>query len=269
MKENKPLKKTTNKDIDINIPDGQLLSLLHSKLYKKNIKIPNDENLKILFQNEDVKNLVKFTLNKHCEIEQEIEIRKKINFYLVNNKKVDEYIQLRNIHQEKKQKLEELKHKLKSIKEQRKNYILKNEEIIKEINEENKKDKLSRIKLNILNNPSSSLIMDFQNEYKKYSYLNGYKYSHLYQKKKIGEAIENEKEEKENENIPMDNFNKITNKNNINCKIEEEKENKIIDDLNNKNDEQISFINLSKISHDISNINDSKINQIINLPKLS
>ena len=269
MKENKPLKKTTNKDIDINIPDGQLLSLLHSKLNKKNIKIPNDENLKILFQNEDVKNLVKFTLNKHCEIEKQIEIRKKINFYLVNNKKVDEYIQLRNIHKEKKQKLEELKHKLKSIKEQRKNYILKNEEIIKEINEENKKDKLSRIKLNILNNPSSSLIMDFQNEYKKYSYLNGYKYSHLYQKKKIGEAIENEKEEKENENIPMDNFNKITNKNNINCKIEEEKENKIIDDINNKNDEQISFINLSKISHDISNINDSKINQIINLPKLS
>ena len=270
MKENKPLKIIKDNNKDINAQDQQILTLLHSKINKKNINIPNDESIKLLLQNEDVKNLIKYTLNKHSEIERDIEIRKKINFYYVNNKKIDEYIKLRNIQNEKKKKLEELQKKLKTIKNQRNNYISKNEELINEINAENKKDKLSRIKLKILNNSSSSLIMDIQNAYKKYSYLNGYKYSHLYQKKKIGEAIENESEEKENENenLQNDNFNKITNNNKIdnNNIIKDEKENNNINDDNNKKEEQVSFIN---ISNDISNINDSKINQIINLPKLT
>ena len=270
MKENKPLKIIKDNNKDINAQDQQILTLLHSKINKKNINIPNDESIKLLLQNEDVKNLIKYTLNKHSEIERDIEIRKKINFYYVNNKKIDEYIKLRNIQNEKKKKLEELQKKLKTIKNQRNNYISKNEELINEINAENKKDKLSRIKLKILNNSSSSLIMDIQNAYKKYSYLNGYKYSHLYQKKKIGEAIENESEEKENENenIQNDNFNKVTNNNNIdnNNIIKDEKENNNVIDDNNKKEEQVSFIN---ISNDISNINDSKINQIINLPKLT
>ena len=201
MKENIPLKLMKDKKKDINSEEGKLISLLHNKLNKKQINIPNDENIKLLLQNEDVKNLIKYSLNKHSEIKKEIEIRKKINFYYVNNKKIDDYIKLREIKKEKKRKLEELKNKLKNIKEQRNNYILKNEEIIKEINEENKKDKLNRIKLKILNNSSNQIIMDIQNEYKKYSYLNGYKYSHLYSKNKIGSTIENENEEKENEII--------------------------------------------------------------------
>ena len=102
--------------------------------------------------------------------------------------------------------------------------------------------------------------MDIQNEYKKYSYLNGYKYSHLYPKKNIGSIIENENDEKEEENLPKENFNIINNDNMENKNIiNEEKE-------EDKKEEQISFINAS---NDISNINDSKINQIINLPKLT
>ena len=257
MKENKPLKIIKDNNKDINAQDQQILTLLHSKINKKNINIPNDESIKLLLQNEDVKNLIKYTLNKHSEIERDIEIRKKINFYYVNNKKIDEYIKLRNIQNEKKKKLEELQKKLKTIKNQRNHYISKNEELINEINAENKKDKLSRIKLKILNNSSSSLIMDIQNEYKKYTYLNGYKYSHLYPKKHISTIIENEEDEEDNENINKDNFNKITkdNNNNVNIKINEEKD---------TNEEQISFIT---ISNNISNIN--KIGQIINLPKLN
>ena len=267
MKENIPLKLMKDKKKDINSEEGKLISLLHNKLNKKQINIPNDENIKLLLQNEDVKNLIKYSLNKHSEIKKEIEIRKKINFYYVNNKKIDDYITLKEIQKEKKRKLEELKNKLKKIKEQRNNYILKNEEIIKEINEENKKDKLNRIKLKILNNSSNQIIMDIQNEYKKYSYLNGYKYSHLYSKNKIGSTIENENEEKENENIQNEKeiFNKIINNGNNNI-IKEEKENIIKDNNNNNNEEHISFINMT---NDISNINDSKINQIINLPKLT
>ena len=147
MNENKPLKIIKDNNKDINTQDQQLLTLLYSKINKKNINIPNDESIKLLLQNEDVKNLIKYTLNKHSEIERDIEIRKKINFYYVNNKKIDEYIKLRNIQNEKKKKLEELQKKLKSIKNQRNNYIAKNEELINEINTENKKDKLSRIKL--------------------------------------------------------------------------------------------------------------------------
>ena len=273
MKENIPLKLLKNKNKDKNIittEEDQLLSLLHDKLGKKHINIPNDESIKLLLQNEDVKNLVKYTLNKHSEINREVEMRKKINFYYVNNKKIDDYLKLKDVQKEKKRKLEELKNKLKAIKQQRNNYILKNEEMIKEINEENKKDKLNRVKMKILYNSSNSMIMDIQNEYKKYSYLNGYKYSHLYPKKKIGSTIENENEEKESENTQKENekFNKITNIENNNI-IKEEKEKEkdnIINNDENKNEEHISFIN---ISNDISNINDSKINQIINLPKLT
>ena len=251
-----------------NSQDEQLLSLLHNLLDKKHINMPSDESIKILLQNDDIKNLIKYTLNKNCEIKKEIEMRKKINFYYVNNKKIDEYIKLRCIQNEKKQKLLDLKNKLKNIKEQRNNYISKNEEIIKEINNENKKDKLSRIKLKILNNTSSSLIMDIKNEYKKYSYLNGYKYSHLYQKKNIGAVIENENEEDENEKEQHENYDKIINNNieHISEIKEEEKQKEINNQIDNKNEEQVSFITMS---NDISNINDSKINQIINLPKLN
>ena len=260
MKENIPLNKNINQIKNLNNPDDQLLLLINEKLGKKANNLPNDENIKLILQNDDIKNLIKYTLNKHNEIQQDIEIRKKINFYYVNNKKIDDYIKLKIIQKEKKEKLEKLNNKLKNIKNQRKNYIEKNEELIKEINEENKKDKLARVKLKILGNSRSTLILDIQNEYKKYSYLNGYKYSHLYPKKNIGSIIENENDEKEEENLPKENFNIINNDNMENKNIINEGKEE------DKKEEQISFINAS---NDISNINDSKINQIINLPKLT
>ena len=260
MKENIPLNKNINQIKNLNNPDDQLLLLINEKLGQKANNLPNDENIKLILQNDDIKNLIKYTLNKHNEIQQDIEIRKKINFYYVNNKKIDDYIKLKIIQKEKKEKLEKLNNKLKNIKNQRKNYIEKNEELIKEINEENKKDKLARVKLKILGNSRSSLILDIQNEYKKYSYLNGYKYSHLYPKKNIGSIIENENDEKEEENLPKENFNIINNDNMENKNIINEGKEE------DKKEEQISFINSS---NDISNINDNKINQIINLPKLT
>ena len=260
MKENIPLNKNINQIKNLNNPDDQLLLLINEKLGQKVNNLPNDENIKLILQNDDIKNLIKYTLNKHNEIQQDIEIRKKINFYYVNNKKIDDYIKLKIIQKEKKEKLEKLNNKLKNIKNQRKNYIEKNEELIKEINEENKKDKLARVKLKILGNSRSTLILDIQNEYKKYSYLNGYKYSHLYPKKNIGSIIENENDEKEEENLPKENFNIINNDNMENKNIINEGKEE------DKKEEQISFINAS---NDISNINDSKINQIINLPKLT
>ena len=260
MKENIPLNKNINQIKNLNNPDDQLLLLINEKLGQKVNNLPNDENIKLILQNDDIKNLIKYTLNKHNEIQQDIEIRKKINFYYVNNKKIDDYIKLKIIQKEKKEKLEKLNNKLKNIKNQRKNYIEKNEELIKEINEESKKDKLARVKLKILGNSRSSLILDIQNEYKKYSYLNGYKYSHLYPKKNIGSIIENENDEKEEENLPKENFNIINNDNMENKNIINEGKEE------DKKEEQISFINAS---NDISNINDSKINQIINLPKLT
>ena len=260
MKENIPLNKNINQIKNLNNPDDQLLLLINEKLGKKANNLPNDENIKLILQNDDIKNLIKYTLNKHNEVQQDIEIRKKINFYYVNNKKIDDYIKLKIIQKEKKEKLEKLNNKLKNIKNQRKNYIEKNEELIKEINEESKKDKLARVKLKILGNSRSTLILDIQNEYKKYSYLNGYKYSHLYPKKNIGSIIENENDEKEEENLPKENFNIINNDNMENKNIINEGKEE------DKKEEQISFINAS---NDISNINDSKINQIINLPKLT
>ena len=242
------------KDMKINSPEEQILSLLHKKLEKKHINIPNDQSIKILLQNDDIKNLISFTLNKHTEIEQELKIRKKVSFYFVNNQKIDEYIKLKSIQKEKNKKLSELQNKLKKIKEQRKIISQKNEEILKEVNTQEKNDKLSRIKLKILNNTNSSLILDLKNEYKKFSYINGYKYSHLYPHQNIGAIIENENEEEGNEN--KENF-RIKNEN----KIEEENNSENKD----KNEEQISFISLN----DMSSLNDSKINQIVNLPKLS
>ena len=178
-------KKIKNKNININInmQEEQIISLLHNKLDKKCINIPNDESIKILLQNEHIKNMISFTLNKYSQIEQELTIKKKVSFYFVNNQKIDEYIKLKKINTEKKNKLLELQNKLNKIKQQRKNYTQKNEEILKEINDQEKSDKLARIKLKILNNTNSSYITDLKNEYKKYSYINGYKYSHLYEKK--------------------------------------------------------------------------------------
>ena len=144
------------KDMKINSPEEQILSLLHKKLEKKHINIPNDQSIKILLQNDDIKNLISFTLNKHTEIEQELKIRKKVSFYFVNNQKIDEYIKLKSIHKEKNKKLSELQNKLNKIKEQRKIISQKNEEILKGVNTQEKNDKLSRVKLKILNNTNSS-----------------------------------------------------------------------------------------------------------------
>ena len=292
MNEKKENDKISKQIQEVNNKDDILIKLLHSKLDNKLINLPNNESIKLLLLNDDVKKLINYTLNKHSEITQEIEIRKKVNFYFVNNKKIDEYIQLRNLKNEKMKKLDELKKKLKKIKEQRKNCISKNEELIKEINTEDKNDKLAKLKLKILNSSSNSLIMDIQNDYKKYTYLNGYKYSHLYPKKNIGGVIENEDEEEENENgnnqNEKDHFNKVTNNNKDN------KDHNIVNDNNNKdnndnmtkekedknnienaeennindnnNEEQVSFIT---VSNEISSMNNSQINQIINLPKLT
>ena len=228
---------------------------------KKHINIPKDQSIKIFLQNEDIKNLISFTLTKHTEIEQELIKRKKVSFYFVNNQKIDEYIKLKSVNEEKNQKLLELKEKLNKIKEQRKNFNTKNEELLKEINDQEKKDKLARVKLKILNNTNSSLILDLKNEYKKYTYINGYKYSHLYARKNIGAIIENESEEDENE--IKENFNKIKDDKILN--VEKIKDEDNTEDKKGKNEEQISFISLN----DMSSLNDSKINQIVNLPKLS
>ena len=256
-------KKILNKDKNINqnTENEKIIQLLHKKLDKKHINIPNDQSIKIFLQNEDIKNLISFTLTKHTEIEQELIKRKKVSFYFVNNQKIDEYIKLKSVNEEKNKKLLELKEKLNKIKEQRKNYNTKNEELLKEINDQEKKDKLARVKLKILNNTNSSLILDLKNEYKKYTYINGYKYSHLYARKNIGAIIENESEEDENE--IKENFNKIKDDKILN--VEKIKDEDNTEDKKGKNEEQISFISLN----DVSSLNDSKINQIVNLPKLS
>ena len=261
MNDKKNQVQNKNKDKNMNniSPEDQLLYLLHKKIDKKYINIPNDQSIKILLQNDDIKNLISFTLNKHSEIEQDLKIRKKVSFYFVNNQKIDEYIKLKSVNKDKHKKLLELQTKLNKIKDQRKNISAKNEEILKEINDKEKKDKLARIKLKILNNTNSSLILDLKNDYKKYDYINGYKYSHLYPHKNIGAIIENENEDEGNEDKEI--FHKI-------------KDDKIVSDNNNfedsndkkdKNEEQISFISLN----DMSSLNESKANQIINLPKLS
>ena len=243
----------------INTQEEQILSQLHKKLDKKHINIPKDESIKILLQNDDIKNMILYTLNKHSEIEQEIKIKKKVSFYFINNQKIDEYIKLKSLHREKINKISDLKNKLQKIKEQRNIYTTKNETILQEIKDQEKNDKLARIKLKILNNTNNTAIIDLKNEYKKYLYINGYKYSHMYPKKNIGAIIENENEDDLNE--AKENFDKIKDDKILN--EDNDNDNKIKE----KNEEQISFISLNDISS--SSINDSKINQIINLPKLS
>ena len=256
QKQNNPKYNQIN---NINTQEEQILSLLHKKLDKKHINIPKDESIKILLQNDDIKNMISYTLNKHSEIEQEIKIKKKVSFYFINNQKIDEYIKLKSLHHEKINKISELKNKLQKIKEQRNIYTTKNETILQEIKDQEKNDKLARIKLKILNNTNNTAIIDLKNEYKKYLYINGYKYSHMYPKKNIGAIIENENEDDLNE--AKENFDKIKDDKILNEDNENDNKSK------EKNEEQISFISLNDISS--SSINDSKINQIINLPKLS
>ena len=256
QKQNNPKYNQMN---NINTQEEQILSQLHKKLDKKHINIPKDESIKILLQNDDIKNMILYTLNKHSEIEQEIKIKKKVSFYFINNQKIDEYIKLKSLHHEKINKISDLKNKLQKIKEQRNIYTTKNETILQEIKDQEKNDKLARIKLKILNNTNNTAIIDLKNEYKKYLYINGYKYSHMYPKKNIGAIIENENEDDLNE--AKENFDKIKDDKILN--EDNDNDNKIKE----KNEEQISFISLNDISS--SSINDSKINQIINLPKLS
>ena len=237
--------------------EEQILILLHNKLDNKYINIPNDENIKLILQNDYIKNMILFTLNKHSELEKDLKIRKKISFYYINNQKIDEYIKKKSIKSEKEKKILELKNKLNNIREQRSKYKIENNKILKEINDDNKKDKLARIKLKILNNISSTYIADLQKEYKKYSYINGYKYSHLYPQQKIGSVIENENDIDKEDIEKKEDFDKIINN--------EEDINDNVDSKNNKNEEQVTFIS-NEMS---SSLNDSKINQIINLPKLS
>ena len=256
QKQNNPKYNQMN---NINTQEEQILSQLHKKLDKKHINIPKDESIKILLQNDDIKNMISYTLNKHSEIEQEIKIKKKVSFYFINNQKIDEYIKLKSLHHENINKISELKNKLQKIKEQRNIYTTKNETILQVIKDQEKNDKLARIKLKILNNTNNTAIIDLKNEYKKYLYINGYKFSHMYPKKNIGAIIENENEDDLNE--AKENFDKIKDDKILN--EDNDNDNKIKE----KNEEQISFISLNDISS--SSINDSKINQIINLPKLS
>ena len=109
-----------------NTQEEQILTLLHNKLDNKYINIPNDENIKLLLQNDYIKNMILFTLNKHSELEKDLKIRKKISFYYINNQKIDEYIKKKSIKSEKEKKILELKNKLNNIREQRSKYKIEN-----------------------------------------------------------------------------------------------------------------------------------------------
>ena len=231
--------------------EDPLLNKIRAKLNQKNIPLPRDESIKLLLQNEEIKKLISFLLEKHSERKTEIDIRKKILFYYVNNQKIDNYIKLRNAQKEKKKQIETLKKKLKSIKDAKKNYQIKNSEILASIKSEKKEDKLSRIKLSIINSPTNTNVLNMLNDINKYSYLNGYRYTHLFPKNTIGNIIEEEDEEE----------------NKINSNKQETNKNNNYKSFISMTDN--NFVNNNNMNNNVSNSSSSSNAQLVNLPKLS
>ena len=229
-----------NKQVESNLSDN-LIEKLIPILDNKGIVIPSKQDLNLLLENNDMKKIFQFFIEEYENNLTNKIIKKKVNFYSLNQKDIEKYfnsieknIILKNQIEEKKKRLLELKNKRNKISN-------KNKEELNVLKKYKKKELLSDIKNKIISlaiNPIETLKKNLEKNFQ----IENYKYNHCY--------FSNNNPEKNLDN-------------------ESEKENFNIIEYLNQVSSQISIFDESTFLNQTSQSKlENKNNQIIQLPKL-
>ena len=229
-----------NKQVESNLSDN-LIEKLIPILDNKGIVIPSKQDLNLLLENNDMKKIFQFFIEEYENNLTNKIIKKKVNFYSLNQKDIEKYfnsieknISLKNQIEEKKKRLLELKNKRNKISN-------KNKEELNTLKKYKKKELLSDIKNKIISlaiNPIETLKKNLEKNFQ----IENYKYNHCY--------FSNNNPEKNLDN-------------------ESEKENFNIIEYLNQVSSQISIFDESTFLNQTSQSKlENKNNQIIQLPKL-
>ena len=229
-----------NKQVESNLSDN-LIEKLIPILDNKGIVIPSKQDLNLLLENNDMKKIFQFFIEEYENNLTNKIIKKKVNFYSLNQKDIEKYfnsieknIILKNQIEEKKKRLLELKNKRNKISN-------KNKEELNTLKKYKKKELLSDIKNKIISlaiNPIETLKKNLEKNFQ----IENYKYNHCY--------FSNNNPEKNLDN-------------------ESEKENFNIIEYLNQVSSQISIFDESTFLNQTSQSKlENKNNQIIQLPKL-
>jgi hypothetical protein len=229
-----------NKQVESNLSDN-LIEKLIPILDNKGIVIPSKQDLNLLLENNDMKKIFQFFIEEYENNLTNKIIKKKVNFYSLNQKDIEKYfnsieknISLKNQIEEKKKRLLELKNKRNKISN-------KNKEELNILKKYKKKELLSDIKNKIISlaiNPIETLKKNLEKNFQ----IENYKYNHCYFSNNNPENNLDNESEKEN-------FNTIEYLNQVSSQIS------IFDES--------TFLNQTSQSK-----LENKNNQIIQLPKL-
>ena len=188
-----------NKQVESNLSDN-LIEKLIPILDNKGIVIPSKQDLNLLLENNDMKKIFQFFIEEYENNLTNKIIKKKVNFYSLNQKDIEKYfnsieknISLKNQIEEKKKRLLELKNKRNKISN-------KNKEELNILKKYKKKELLSDIKNKIISlaiNPIETLKKNLEKNFQ----IENYKYNHCYFSNNNPENNLDNESEKENFNI--------------------------------------------------------------------
>ncbi len=188
-----------NKQVESNLSDN-LIEKLIPILDNKGVVIPSKQDLILLLENNDMKKIFQFFIEEYENNLTNKIIKKKVNFYSLNQKDIEKYfnsieknISLKNQIEEKKKRLLELKNKRNKISN-------KNKEELNILKKYKKKELLSDIKNKIISlaiNPIETLKKNLEKNFQ----IENYKYNHCYFSNNNPENNLDNESEKENFNI--------------------------------------------------------------------
>ena len=188
-----------NKQVESNLSDN-LIEKLIPILDNKGIVIPSKQDLNLLLENNDMKKIFQFFIEEYENNLTNKIIKKKVNFYSLNQKDIEKYfnsieknISLKNQIEEKKKRLLELKNKRNKISN-------KNKEELNILKKYKKKELLSDIKNKIIS-LAINLIETLKKNLEKNFQIENYKYNHCYFSNNNPENNLDNESEKENFNI--------------------------------------------------------------------
>ena len=180
--------------------NNNLIEKLIPILENKGLVIPNKQDLVLLLENKDANKMFEFFLDQYeTNITNKI-IKKKVNFYFLNQNEIEKYFKLIDKKISLQKEIEEKKKKLLEIKKKRNSIIIKNQEQLNKLKKNQKEELLSDIKNKILSlaiNPIDTLKKKLEKNFS----IENYKYNHCYfQNNNPENNIDNETEQ-ENFNI--------------------------------------------------------------------
>ena len=188
-----------NKQVESNL-SYNLIEKLIPILDNKGVVIPSKQDLNLLLENNDMKKIFQFFIEEYENNLTNKIIKKKVNFYSLNQKDIEKYFNSIEKNISLKNQIEEKKKRLLDLKNKRNKISNKNKEELNILKKYKKKELLSDIKNKIISlaiNPIETLKKNLE----KNSQIENYKYNHCYFSNNNPENNLDNESEKENFNI--------------------------------------------------------------------